>query len=464
MDFYYNSINISDNWEYNFTDEDRTILINPKLSMNEILEKVSIKNLYIDSGYIKKIIDGKCYIFFVEYICDNYSAHGYALTINHYKIKEINDITKPDEKLDQINEYKIEQEYYNNNKSDIGDDVEYHSEKIDKLFDTYEMAFHYRFMKLKQWEYFPNGYAGIYKYYEFNKLKYEYYHINGKINGQFYINNILYNYVDGILIDKKIYYVANENGDYPTYDSNIILKNVYTHKYLNKDTNNYIIKKYDIHGRLREQYDYIDKHQFINKRFDENENLIVEMLGDNTCRHSNTINQKLSPIGYYKQYKDNKLYIDCTFNDKHKLIGTFKKYCDEYSLECNFIPSKYEYSDSYLDGIYTEYNKDNLKVFECVLKNDNKQSHTEFYENGNKKIHIIYNYDTYFADIEEFDENSNILKKYKSKISAYKKLNTEYYIDFIKSEDIINSVSNDIIFYEDQNLTYINNNDDIDNN
>ena len=456
MNLSYNSIYFDDDF-IPFTDKDRDILQNLNMSIDEILDNISDKDIfYIDVGYIKKIVDNKCYIFLVEYLDErighdpgDYYLDDYAKTINHYRIKEIYDITNPNQNIDNINnQYKINTEYYNNSYSDIGDCDGYHSDKLDKLFHTYEMAFHYNFMKLKQYQYYPNGYTGVYKHFEMNKLKYEYYHTNGKISGQFYINNILYNYIDGILIDKKIYYYTREDTfNYEYTESCKITDKIYLHKYL--DNNNYVIKKYDINNKLREEFNYIDNYNYIYKRYDENENLVMEYLTTNT--YYDTMNMKNNCIGWYKEYKNNKLYIDCNFDENHKLIGSFKKYCDEYNMECNFIKGILY---SLMDGVYIEYDKDNKKVFECVFRKDNKISHTEYHNNGNIKLDIKY--DDKYQYIIEYDDNKNIINEYKTRRSRI--INTGYYVDEVLSENIGKDIIEQQINYGEGNLIF----DDID--
>jgi hypothetical protein len=55
-----------------------------------------------------------------------------------------------------------------------------------EFFKIRELAFYLDFILKEQWEFFPDGYAGLYKEYLSNgSIVLEYYHINGKKYGQY---------------------------------------------------------------------------------------------------------------------------------------------------------------------------------------------------------------------------------------------------------------------------------------
>jgi hypothetical protein len=130
---------------------------------------------------------------------------------------------------------------------------------------TYDVAFYHDFMELEQWKCFSNGYTGLYVHYDKHDVKkYEYYHINGKINDSYIDNKIKYTYIDGILYEKKVYY----NNELKFIKRNIIYKN-----------NIYEGTLYDRQGKCVEkcveQYVNIEKNKHKSKIYKDNK-LICE--------------------------------------------------------------------------------------------------------------------------------------------------------------------------------------------
>lgn len=88
-----------------------------------------------------------------------------------------------------------------------------------EFYKKKELAFYSEFICKKQWEFFPYGYAGLYKEYLNNgSIVMEYYHINGKKYGEYkyYWSNInkireLCYYINDIKSGESILY--NINGD-----------------------------------------------------------------------------------------------------------------------------------------------------------------------------------------------------------------------------------------------------------
>ena len=94
--------------------------------------------------------------------------------------------------------------------------------KLNRAYIDREIAFYEDFIKLEQWELFPEGFSGLYKEYDFTYsnngyLFEEYYHINGKINGtqKKYCNYCGLireeNYVDGKKYGYSYYYKHKSN-------------------------------------------------------------------------------------------------------------------------------------------------------------------------------------------------------------------------------------------------------------
>lgn len=87
-----------------------------------------------------------------------------------------------------------------------------------EFYKIKELAFYLDFILKKQWKFFPNGYAGLYKEYLSNgSIVLEYFHINGKKYGQYkyYWDNTnkireeCYYFNDSIISEKILY---NMNG------------------------------------------------------------------------------------------------------------------------------------------------------------------------------------------------------------------------------------------------------------
>jgi len=119
-----------------------------------------------------------------------------------------------------------------------------YTDLILEFFKIKELAFHLDFILNEQWQYFPDGYAGLYKEYLSNGTKVlEYYHINGIKYGKYkyYWNNNhiheIYNYIN----DKK-------NGDFTTFYINGTIK---SKGYYNNNFLKYDYYEYDDIGNIK---------------------------------------------------------------------------------------------------------------------------------------------------------------------------------------------------------------------
>jgi hypothetical protein len=71
-------------------------------------------------------------------------------------------------------------------------------------FKSYENAFNFKFIYDKQYELFKNGYSGMYrKWDDRGELVIEFYHINGKIEGEYKKYNDVMKFVNDINIDGR---------------------------------------------------------------------------------------------------------------------------------------------------------------------------------------------------------------------------------------------------------------------
>jgi hypothetical protein len=121
--------------------------------------------------------------------------------------------------------------------------------EINKIFDktiryylTKDIAFNFNFLEKKQYLLIPGGYSGYYKNYRNGDLIEEYFHINGKKNG----NYKKYHYNQEIEIDT--YYVDNKlNGSYTSYHDN---GNIYEICYYQNNIRIGEYKKYDMNNNL----------------------------------------------------------------------------------------------------------------------------------------------------------------------------------------------------------------------
>jgi hypothetical protein len=78
----------------------------------------------------------------------------------------------------------LNNEHYNSILDFVVDETYNYTNILLEFYKIKELAFHLDFILNKQWELFPNGYAGLYKEYLSNgTIVREYYHINGKKYG-----------------------------------------------------------------------------------------------------------------------------------------------------------------------------------------------------------------------------------------------------------------------------------------
>lgn len=188
-------------------------------------------------------------ITFESYKCcvDKIFNSDFALyNISQFTIIKIEDICS--NIFDKINNYEVNKSY---------------SQNINCWFNR-NLAFNYKFIENKEYLFFKEGYSGIYKeYYYDGKLKTDYYHNNGIINGNvnFYVNNMFIQtfYIDGrlhgtkkiyqnhILIYECIYYNDINIGEEKTYYDSGEIKEIKNH-----DNNTNI--KFWKNGKIRKNY------------------------------------------------------------------------------------------------------------------------------------------------------------------------------------------------------------------
>ena len=140
------------------------------------------------------------YIITIDTDMQQFNNEYKQMNCDKFKVLNITDILN--ETYIEIDKYKINNEYY---------------EKI-IFFLKEELAFNHQFFLRNQYKLFPNGYSNIYReYFEDGNLRLEFYHTNGKINGEYteYFRNqsikIKCYYIDGII-----------NGEYKAYHDNTI--------------------------------------------------------------------------------------------------------------------------------------------------------------------------------------------------------------------------------------------------
>jgi antitoxin component YwqK of YwqJK toxin-antitoxin module len=296
-----------------------------------------------------------------------YDRYIFTIHINvfnqRFEILEIRDIVTEQE-FNKINNFQINKIYYKKiyyENDDYDSDYDYENENVEENniiddplieqqniqedinnffynnFDTYEKAFHHNFIKDKQYLLYPNGYSGIYKQYNSNKLynihqtvyflEEEYFHINGIINGE-----------------KITYYYNSDNID---------------DKIVNSKT------KYINNKREGEHIEYY-----------KNGNILIIF---------NCINDKIE--GKYKEfYENNILKIDCIYKSDKK-YGKYKEYYDNGCLKI-----KVNYIDNKKTGIYKEYydNGSFKKIVNYI--NDKREGLMDYYDNnGNLKQYEFLN-------------------------------------------------------------------------
>lgn len=182
----------------------------------------------------------KCYV-------NNIFNSEYAIyKTNNFSIIKIEDICG--KIFDKINDYEVDKTY---------------ALDINFWFNR-DLAFNYKFIENKEYLYFKEGYSGTYKeYYYDGKLKTNYYHNNGIINGNvnFYVNNMFIQtfYINGklhgtkkiyqndILIYECIYYDNITMGEEKTYYDTGQIKQIKNH-------DNNITIKYWKNGKIRKNY------------------------------------------------------------------------------------------------------------------------------------------------------------------------------------------------------------------
>lgn len=175
--------------------------------------------------------------------------------------------------FNEIDKYKIEQEYciY---------DLEDNSETI--FYEDFSDAFNHNFIKYKQYELFENGYSGCYKEYHTclsrntvlnakKKLKKEYYHVNGKIEG------IYKTYAEsGDLIEETNYILGKKNGQSLKWIS--IKMNPDNYTYIDDKLISYVL--YNTKNKIMEELKIIEGQKYCIK-YDINGNIIFKHIEKN---------------------------------------------------------------------------------------------------------------------------------------------------------------------------------------
>jgi len=304
--------------------------------------------------------------------------------------------------------------------------------KFKNIFKTYEQAFFYNFLQNHEYLFFENGYTGIYKDYNGDKLIAEFFQINGSKEG---IEKI---YDDNNLILYENNYINNKQIEQKRFKNNKLFT------YIKFDEKYNITKTYYDNGEINESYKLVNINNMNFKDGEYNKYYPNKKINIK-CNYN-----KGAKYGLYTEYWDNgNIKIECEY-EKNKLNGFYKEYYVDGQIKIltNYKNNKYEgsyeeyiqnklnikcfYKHGCLDGEYIKYynETDNIN-FICNYKCDNTDSITyleknyinipiceknkhgeyiEFYQSGNIYIKGIYNNNKLCGEYTFYKENGEIIK------------------------------------------------------
>jgi antitoxin component YwqK of YwqJK toxin-antitoxin module len=319
----------------------------------------------------------------------------YIFVLENDILIDIEDFTNNNH-LKEIPNFKLGEKYYFNN---------LHNFHI--FHKTYEQAFFYKFLENHEYLFFENGYSGLYKIYDKDILKSEFFQINGCKEGieKIYENN-------GLKIISENNYVNNKITEIKKYKNIKLIECI-------KYTNEYrFFEKYYENGELNEIYkmNYTDKidgeyiKYFSNKKINIKNNYINGLKDGLYTEYWENgkikieCNYKIDKLnGYYKEYfPDGKLKIMTNYK-QNKMDGMYEEYVqNKLNIKCFYI-------DGCLNGEYYKYydGKDKLQ-FICNYKYDKTESITYM---GKKYIRLNSCEKNKHGDYIEFYESGEIYKK-----------------------------------------------------
>ena len=311
----------------------------------------------------------------------------YILTIDNEIIIDIEDFTNNTNFTEIIN-FKVGERY-----------------KFKNIFKTYGQAFFYHFLENYEYLFFENGYTGLYKHYDGDKLISEFFQINGRKEGieKIYDNNI-------IVYENN--YINNKQTEQKTFKNNKLLTYI-------KFIDNYrIIEKYYNNGEINESYKLICLNTI--NRFDGE---YIKYYSNKKINIKCNFNNGLK-YGLYIEYWDNgNIKIECEY-EKDKLNGFYKEYYSDGNIK---ILAKYK--NNKYDGLYEEYVQNKLNI-KCFYINGCLNGEYIKYYDGIDNIQFICNY-----KYDKTDSITYIGKNY-IKINICEKNKHGDYIEFYESGNI----------------------------
>lgn len=322
----------------------------------------------------------------------------YIFTIDNDILIDIEDFTNNTHFTEIIN-FKVGEEY-----------------KFKKVFKTYEQAFFYNFLENHEYLFFENGYTGLYKQFDGDKLISEFFQINGYKEGieKIYDNNT-------IMYENN--YINNKQTEQKTFKNNKLFSYI-------KFIDNYrIIENYHNNGEIHESYKLICVNNIQRTdgeyiKYYQNKKINIK------CYYNN------GKYGLYVEYWDNgNIKIECEY-EKDKLNGFYKEYYidGQIKIVTRYKNNKYDgvyeeyvqnklnikcfYINGWLDGEYIKYyeGKDNIqficnykynntdsiifleKKYNNICKSNKDGEYIEFYENGNIHKKCIYKNNKLFGE------------------------------------------------------------------
>lgn len=280
--------------------------------------------------------------------------------------------------------------------------------KFKKHFKNYEQAFFYHFLENHEYLFFENGYTGIYKDYDGDKLIAEFFQINGSKEG---IEKIY----DSNLILYENNYINNKKIEQKRFKNNKLISYMKIYEKYN------IVETYYDNGEINESYKLVSIN---NMNFGDGEYIKYYPNKKINIKYNC---DKGAKYGLYTEYWDNgNAKIECEY-EKNKLNGFYKEYYvnGQIKILTNYKNNKYEgsyeeyvqnklnikcfYKDGCLDGEYIKYydGTDNIN-FICNYKYDKTDNITYL---GKNHIHITFCEKNKHGEYIEFYQSGNIHKK-----------------------------------------------------